>query len=293
MNRRSVVILGSTAFAAFTLTAATEALAAEHVDGVGSTPEPSAGSSPEPSAGSAVTPAAAEPPPSGPEGRELGGHVFMPVLGMVSPFTTTSFGSFMSVGYGSTTGTLTLQLPGNPPPPPQTFRGSVSYVAIGGVLGFEAAFLRYFSARIILSETLYSGTTGAAAAVVGSNARLGGDFGLTASLPIGQSVRVATVLDTSFTPAMGLLLGPAIKSAFDSCSDGSGNCRFDFGQLFEQRNVFAIEPGLAASWAPLPSLGVTANVMSAIIYSTSTAVSKTQCATVLNTAQNYWERMLR
>jgi hypothetical protein len=179
---------------------------------------------------------------------------------MVSPFTTTSFGSYMLVGYGSTTGSLTLQLPGNPPPAPQTFAGSVSYVAIGGVLGFEAAFLRYFSARIILTETLYSGVTGAAAAVVGSNARLGGDFGLTASLPIGQAIRVATVLDTSFAPAMGLLLGPAVKSAFDSCSGGVSNCRFDFGQLFEQKNVFSIEPGLAASWAPLPALGVTANL---------------------------------
>jgi hypothetical protein len=184
----------------------------------------------------------------------------MPVLGMASPFTTTSFGTFMLVGYGSTTGSLTLQLPGNPPPAPQTFTGTVSYVAIGSVLSFEAAFLRYFSARIGLSETLYSGVSGAAVAAVGSNARLGGNFGFTGSLPIGQSVRVAGVFDTSFAPAMGVLLGPAIKSAFDSCSEGVANCRFDFGKLFEQRNVLSIEPGVAASWAPLPSLGVTGNL---------------------------------
>jgi hypothetical protein len=29
-----------------------------------------------------------------PQGRELGGHVFMPVMGMVGPFATTSFGTF-------------------------------------------------------------------------------------------------------------------------------------------------------------------------------------------------------
>jgi hypothetical protein len=184
----------------------------------------------------------------------------MPVLGMVSPFNTTSFGTFMSMGYGSTTGSLSLQLPGNPLPPPTTFSGTVSYAAIGGILGFEAAFLDHFSARVVLSETLYSGITGTAAAVVGTNARLGGDFGFTASLPIGQSVRLAGIFDVSYAPQMGLLLGPAIKSAFDSCSTGIRDCRFDFSKLFEQKNVLTIEPGVAASWAPLTSLGVTGNL---------------------------------
>jgi hypothetical protein len=64
----------------------------------------------------------------------------------------------------------------------------------------------------------------------------------------------------SFTPATGILLGPAIKSAFDSCSMGILNCRFDFGKLFEQRNVFMVEPGGSASWAPYPSFGVTTNL---------------------------------
>jgi hypothetical protein len=184
----------------------------------------------------------------------------MPVFGMVSPFTTTSFGTFMSVGYGSTTGGFTLQLPGNPPPPPQTVRGSVSYAAIGGIVGFEVAFLRHFSARLAFSETLYSGLTGVAAAVVGSNARLGGNLGFTASMPVGESMRVAAVFDTSYAPAMGLLLGPAIRSAFDSCSSGITDCRFDFGKLFEQRNVLTVEPGVAGSWAPLTALGVTGNL---------------------------------
>ena len=195
-----------------------------------------------------------------PEGRELGGHIFMPVLGMVSPFTTTSFGTFMLAGYGSTTGRLTLQLPGDPPPAPQTISGTVSYAAIGAVLGFEAAFLEHFSARLILSETLYTGTTGVAAAVVGSNARLGGDVGLTASTPLTKTVRLAGVFDASFAPAMGLLLGPAIKAAFNSCSTGVSDCRFDFSKLFESRNVLTVEPGGAVGWAPTQYVGVTGNL---------------------------------
>jgi hypothetical protein len=204
-----------------------------------------------------------------PEGRELNGHVFTPVVNLIGPFATTSFGSFMLLGFGSTNGSLTLQLPGNPLPPPQTFRGSVDYAAVGGILSFEYAFLRDFQARIGLSETIYSGTTGASAAVVGSNARLGGNVGLTAGLPIGQSVRVAAVIDASYAPRLGLVLGPAIESAFAGCSAGTANCRFDFDQLFQQKNVFTFQPGVAASYAPSRAVGLTGNV--SYVYNSTTA----------------------
>jgi hypothetical protein len=193
-----------------------------------------------------------------PAGRELGGHIYMPVLGIVGPFATTSFGTFLTMGAGSTQGSLTLQVPGSSQP--QTFNGKVSYAALGGIVGFEFAFLRDVSARVLITETLYTGTTGAAAAVVGTNARLGGNLGLTAGLPIGHSVRVAGVFDMNYVPRFGLLLGPAVKDAYDSCSTGLTDCRFDFGKLFQQQNVLRLTPGLAAAWTPTKSLGLTANV---------------------------------
>jgi hypothetical protein len=181
----------------------------------------------------------------------------MPLLGFVGPFATTSFGTFLTAGAGTTTGSVTLQLPGASAP--QTFTGSVSYAAIGGVIGFEFAFLRDFSARVLLSETLYSGTTGAAAAVVGTNARLGGDLGLTGGLPIGKSVRVSGVFDLNYAPRFGILLGPAIKYTYDTCAMGSGDCRFDFGKLFQQQNVLRVTPGVAAAWTPTKSVGLIGN----------------------------------
>jgi hypothetical protein len=256
MDRRPLILSASLAFAASTLMGG-KASAAEPATGAAAAVSP--GDAPGPNVEAAAEPGAGAAEPT-PQGRELGGHTFMPILGMVSPFTTTSFGTFLSVGYGSTTGRLSLQLPGNPPPPPTIISGSVSYAAIGGVVGFEAAFLQHFSARVIFTETLYSGTTGAAAAMVGSNARLGADFGLTASLPLTPSIRVAAVVDASFAPSTGILLGPAIKSTFDSCAMGITNCRFEFSQLFEQRNVVTVEPGGAASWALYPFLGVTTNL---------------------------------
>jgi hypothetical protein len=195
-----------------------------------------------------------------PEGRELAGHVFMPTLGVTGPFATTNFGSFMLLGGGSTEGSVTLQLPGNPLPPPQTFRGSVSYAAVGGFLGFEYAFVPGVSARVGISQAIYSGTTGASAAVVGSNVRIGGTAGITAGIPIGQSVRVAAVFDAGYAPRLGLVLGPAIATTFEQCSQGVANCRFDFGSLFQQRNVLTLQPGIAASWAPGRALGMTFNV---------------------------------
>jgi hypothetical protein len=214
---------------------------------------PSAGAesaAPEPvTADAAVAPAS--------EGRELGGHLFMPTLGIRGPFAATNFGTFLTVGEGSSVGTLNLTLPDGTP---KSYSGSVSYVAIGGVLSYEYQFLRGVSARLGLSESLYSGTTGASLAVVGTNVRLGLIAGLTAGMTIGDSIRLAAVIDASSAPRMGLLLGPAIKSAFESCQSGLGNCTFDFGQLFQQQNILEVQPGLAASWAPMRALGLTANL---------------------------------
>src|SRR6476659_5506320 len=75
------------------------------------------------------------------DGRELGGHSFMPVLGIVGPFAATSFGTFLTLGAGTTEGAVSLQLPGTSSPP-QTFSGKVSYAVVGGVIGYEYAFLR-------------------------------------------------------------------------------------------------------------------------------------------------------
>jgi hypothetical protein len=59
---------------------------------------------------------------------------------------------------------------------------------------------------------------------------------------------------------MGLLLGPALKEAYDSCSAGASSCTFDFSKLFEQQNVLVLKPGVAVAWTPWTPLGVTGNL---------------------------------
>jgi hypothetical protein len=179
----------------------------------------------------------------------------MPTLGIRGPFAVTNFGTFLLVGQGSTTASATLTLPDGSTKP---IGGSVNYVAIGGVLGYEYAFLPGVSARIGLSESLYSGTTGTAMAVVGTNVRLGLDAGLTAGMTFGDSLRVAAVIDASSAPRMGLKLGATLEALAESCQ--AGDCVFELKSLFNQENVLTLQPGVAASWAPHKSVGVTANL---------------------------------
>lgn len=203
----------------------------------------------------ATTVAAPDPTPNR---RELAGHTFQPTLGVTSAFATTSFATYLTAGYGRTEGTVELLLPGNTEP--TTYSGNVDYAAIGGAMAYEVAFLDHYSVRLGITETLFTGTTGAAAAAVGTNARLGAGLGLTASFPVGETVQLAAVVDASYAPKLGLILGPALEDAYQSCQSGLSGCTFDFDKLFQQQNVFTVQPGVAASWVPWRPLGVTGNV---------------------------------
>jgi len=184
-------------------------------------------------------------------GRVLNGHVFMPATDVPPPFVTTSFASSMLLAAGTTTGSYQV---GN-----QNFSGSFDYAGVGGVLGYEYAFLDHFSVRAKLEEAIYSGITGKSAIVIGTTVQGGGSVGFTASLPIGSSARVGFLFDAGLQPNLALTIGSAIKSIVDSCSQPNG-CVVGTGEVFQQRNVITYEPALAASWAPLSALGLTANV---------------------------------
>src|SRR5215468_6886593 len=93
-----------------------------------------------------------------PEGRILNGHTFLPAASVRGPFTVTSFGSFMNLGYGTTSGTY--QVGG------QVFNQGFDYALFGATLDYELAFLRYFSARLALAPDVFSGANGSSAIVV-------------------------------------------------------------------------------------------------------------------------------
>jgi hypothetical protein len=186
----------------------------------------------------------------GGEGRTLNGHVFMPAGVVPSPFVTTSFGSALRIAEGTSTATYTV---GN-----DTLSGTLNYAGIGGVLAYEYAFLGHFSARLTLDEILYSGTSGKSAIVVGTTGQLGVVAGVTGSFALGDSLRLGLLFDVSDVPNAGLTIGSAIKSIIDSCQ--TTGCDVANASFWEQVNVITYKPTLAASWAPVPALGLTGNL---------------------------------
>ncbi|BDG05635.1 hypothetical protein [Anaeromyxobacter oryzae] len=204
-----------------------------------------------------ATPAAAQPvagaePASPPVGRTLNGHRFMPTAVVSQPFTTTSLASYLVVAAGNTTGTLQVG--------DQVYSGTFDYAGVGGVLAYEYAFFHYFSARFTLTEIIYSGITGKSALVIGTTAQVGASLGLTASMPLGDSLRLAFLVDAGSTPNLSLTIGTGIADIVNRCkASGGQGCTVNTGELFGSTNVATVQPAVSVSWAPFSSLGITGN----------------------------------
>jgi len=186
-----------------------------------------------------------------PFGRILNGHVFMPSATVPGALVTTSFASYLVAGLGSTTGSFQIGS--------RTFSGTYDFAGAGSVLGYEHAFGPYFSARFSLNEIIYSGIDGKSALAVGTQVQFGGLLGATASLPVGDSLRLALLFDIGSTPSLGLTLGTGIQSIVNSCQQPTG-CNIDTSQLFGSTQVQTTQPAVAATWAPIRALGVTGNL---------------------------------
>lgn len=195
----------------------------------------------------APTPASAEPSP---HGRILNGHAFMPALDVPGALLTTSFVSGLLVGLGQTSGTFNVS--------GQPISGNFEYAGIGAVIGYEYAFLNYFSVRLALTELIFSGVTSRSALVVGTQLQGGAGAGATFSLPVGDTLRLGVLVDVSAAPNFALTVGNGVSAIVDSCKTPQG-CDVHAGGFLKQENVVRLTPALAANWAPFSALGVTAN----------------------------------
>jgi hypothetical protein len=185
-----------------------------------------------------------------PAGRVLNGHVFMPSAFVPGALTTTSFATYLELAYGKTSASAQI---GN-----TLYSGSFDYAGVGAIIGYEYAFLDYFSARLSINEFVYSGINGESALVIGTSLATGGSLGFTASLPIGDTLRVGLLLDGSIGPGLALTIGSGINSIIESCQ--AGDCSAGRGEIFGKRNAYSVTPALAMNWAPWRPFGITANV---------------------------------
>jgi hypothetical protein len=209
-------------------------------------PPPTA-ETPPPTAPPTPLPPEGDPPP---HGRVLNGHTFMPALDVPGALLTTSFTSALLVGLGQTSASVQIS--------DKTLSGNFEYAAIGAVIGYEYAFLDYFSARLALTELLFTGINGRSAIAVGTGLQGGIGGGLTFSLPVADSLRLGVLFDASVVPNFGLTIGNGVRSIIEACRSPQG-CDLRSGDFFQQKSVTQVQPALAASWAPFSALGVTAN----------------------------------
>jgi len=129
------------------------------------------------------------------QGRVLNGHVFMPSATVAGALTTTSFGTFLLLGIGTTSASAQVG--------DKTYSGSFDYAGTGAALAYEYAFMRYFSARFAMNDVIYSGIDGPSAIVVGTSLQFEASLGVTASLPVGDSLRVGVLFDAGTTLRSG------------------------------------------------------------------------------------------
>jgi hypothetical protein len=185
-----------------------------------------------------------------PAGRVLNGHVFIPSAVVPGALTTTSFVTYLEIAYGKTTASQQIG--------DQLYSGSFDYAGVGAVVGFEFAFLKYFSARLTINEFVYSGINGESALVIGTSLATSFGLGVTASLPIGDSLKLGLLVDAGVGPALALTIGSGINTIIKSCQQG--NCSAGQGNIFGSRNAHTVQPALAMNWAPWRPFGITANV---------------------------------
>jgi hypothetical protein len=198
-----------------------------------------------------VSTSTALPPSTTSDRRTLNGHNFMPAAEAQWPFTITSLTSQLLLGYGKTTANIQIR--------DQTFSGTAEYAGIGGILAYEYGFMDYFSVRARLTDTIFSGINGKSALAVGTEVQFAFGVGATASVPIGDTLRLGVLFDFFTNPALGLTVATGLQSVANTCSEPSG-CHLDLSQIFGTTTVKTLQPAVAASWAPIRQLGLTANV---------------------------------
>ena len=202
-------------------------------------------------------------------GREMNGHFFLPTHIIDDPFSYTAFAMFFGMGSGNALAdTINLTPdPGQPifGPPQREYK----YTDLGiGVL-LNVRILEYLSARAGLQTTAFFGGGDGSALVIGSGARITGLVGVKGSLPVGEQFRFGATLDMVYGPVLGVLVAEGLRDIITSCQPPISNCTVNPGQFLQKSSTVTWVGGLSGAWAPLPYLGLVANMQ--FIWPTSTS----------------------
>ena len=209
-------------------------------------------------AAAAVLPAAAAsqqedrsgaPVAASPEPRttpELDGHVFAPSILVDTPFRTTTFKLGLLYGFGDATGPK-YDINGN-----QTGTAEYTFASFAQTFRYEYRFAEWLSAGAFVVTSLYSGIDGPSVVSIGAQVGVGFGLRVRAGHRFGP-VETAVVVDATSAPEYGVLVAAAIIK-------GIQDHVIDADSALQSTHTRTVSPVATASWAPLPALGLTANV---------------------------------
>ena len=176
---------------------------------------------------------------------EMDGHMFAPSLLVDTPFRTTTFKLGILYGFGHATGPQ-YDASGN-----VVGQADYTFAAFAQVFRYEYRFLEWLSAGLSFLTSLYSGIDGPSIVSIGANIGIGLGARVKAGHRFGP-VQTAFIVDASTTPEYGILVAaPILKAIQDHVIDASS--------ALQSTHSLTVSPLLAASWAPWPALGLTAN----------------------------------
>lgn len=176
--------------------------------------------------------------------RSLNGHLFVPSRLLASPFSATYLSSTAVYALADATASV-YNLRGE-----VVGQRSYSMAAFGNQIDYQLRLADWLALRVSGSALVFSGIDGPSAVAVGATFRSSFGAGLTAGLPLGNTVRLALVFDTSYQPAFDLTIGAGILRALRTGS-------FDSGEVFVLGKTVQLRPGLSVAWAPIPLVGIT------------------------------------
>jgi len=190
---------------------------------------------------------AAAPAEDGRTAPVLNGHLFSPSVLVDSPFRETTFKLGILYGFGKATG---QKYDRNGPVPGETV--DYTFAAFAQTFRYEYQFLDWLSAGVLAVTTLYSGIDGPSVVSVGAEVGVGAGARVKAGHQFGP-VQTAIVFDVSSAPEYGFLVAAALIKAIQQGV-------IDAGSALQATHAVTVNPVLAAAWAPIPALGLTANV---------------------------------
>jgi hypothetical protein len=120
--------------------------------------------------------------------------------------------------------------------------------------------LEYLSARVGVATNAYLGTGNGAVLTVGSAARVTADIGVKGSLPVGEHFRFSAAFDLTYGPVYSILIAQGVVDIINACRADPANCSVDPRSFLQQQDTITYIAGLSGAWAPLPYLGVIANL---------------------------------